>query len=220
MSKVDTIPTEEQEKAEEEYFELVKQGNAEADKAEKIVGCKYIEPCSRLLKKAHPNYTQDDIIDRIYLDFRGRWERSYIYTMIDSSLHNDANVKGAVKGWKTRNAKKLEISNNLFEKALEEAPEPPDITMPEREQEERSDHRILTVYGRITEACDKLWAALTEEDVMPHFDEDLTIEHIKPTRDFRRTIAFETAGNQLPFLDHRLECIDAVVTDMRKLINE
>lgn len=82
-----------------------------------------------------------------------------------------------------------------------------------------SNRTELTKMGDVRDACLALWKALTDKEFMPHKDEDLTVDHIKPTREFRQFIHGLTKDNRNGLHDW-LSYTEAAINDMLGMIEE
>lgn len=77
----------------------------------------------------------------------------------------------------------------------------------------------LTKMGNIRDACRQLWTALTDKQNMPHKDEDLIVDHIKPTREYRKFVYGLTKDN-LHGLHDWLSYTIVAAQDMLETIEE
>jgi|SRR5215831_8645353 len=50
---------------------------------------------------------------------------------------------------------------------------------------------IMTIYGEINRTAKDLYMAITQEDDVPHVDEDLLVDHIRPARQQMKSFALE-----------------------------
>lgn len=77
----------------------------------------------------------------------------------------------------------------------------------------------LTKMGDVRDGCNILWTALTDKANMPHRNEDLILDHIKPTREFRQFI-HGLSEDDLHGLHEWLFYTDAAIHDMMEMIEQ
>jgi hypothetical protein len=74
--------------------------------------------------------------------------------------------------------------------------------------------------GNITYHSARLFEALTEIDHLPYKDEDLTVEYIKPTRDYRKNLILELDEQSRKTVWNSLGSVEAAIQDMLDLLEE
>ena len=78
----------------------------------------------------------------------------------------------------------------------------------------------LTEMGDIRERAHWLYTALTREEFMPHKHEDLIVDHIKPTREFRHGIIAGLSQMDKNGLHDWLSYTKAAIEDMLEIIEQ
>jgi hypothetical protein len=80
--------------------------------------------------------------------------------------------------------------------------------------ETRSDGRTpLQKFAAINLAQSQLWTALTNKENMPHVHDDLTTDHIKPTRRYRTSLIHELDSMEQTGLARRCQYLIALLED-------
>lgn len=74
--------------------------------------------------------------------------------------------------------------------------------------------------GNITYHSARLFEALTEIDHLPYKDEDLIVEYIKPTRQYRKSLILELDEQSRKTVWNSLGSVEAVIQDMLDLLEE
>ena len=173
------------------------------------LGYLFIPELCELLKQEHPEYTNIQIQDQVTDDCCDIWERSSIYVYLPSWVHNQAKVAAAKKAWETKESKKLKACKNVFTELSSVSISEPRLPQPKErftEVDEELDKElhglglgkfgetnksIRELYGDITEAAGNLFKAMSQHDIPYSDDEDLIVDHIKPTREFWRSLMLE-----------------------------
>ena len=74
--------------------------------------------------------------------------------------------------------------------------------------------------GSITYYAAGLFKALTEATHMPHDSEDLTVDYIKPSRQFRKSLVLELDEQSRTSVWNYLGSTDAALQDMLDLLED
>lgn len=128
---------------------------------------------------------------------------------------------------------KLEDEKRVMDRLVNRLPEPvkeeeeePEVTTggwstgPSKYQKLGEETKSsLTKMGDVRDACRELWTALTDKEHMPHLDEDLIVNHIKPTREYRKFI-YELDEHEQAGLYNWLVYTDAALHDMLEILEE
>lgn len=191
----------------------------------------FIPQLCEALKEERPELTNEEIQADIYRDCHGIWEDSTIYKSFPSWIYDQGAVKRSKKGWETRYANELRSAEKLSaqltrihipEPKLETKIQDTDIELEDAELTKYGDKgkTLLTKYGDITRPIAELFSGLTEHEYMPHVDEDVILDHIKPTREYRRGIVLELDEEKRTTLHNWLAWVDLAIHDMLALIQE
>lgn len=141
------------------------------------------------------------------------------------------NMEKALQAKADKFREKTQSQSKAITKLVELSPEPPkepepEITSggislgPSKYQKQGEEGKSpLTKMGDIREACHDLWTALTNKKNMPHPDEDLIVDHIKPTREYRKFV-YELDENEKTGLHNWLTFTEAAISDMLEIIAE
>ena len=78
---------------------------------------------------------------------------------------------------------------------------------------------LRTLFGDITSSANSLFKALALDDI-PRRDEDFIVNYIKPTREFRRSLALELNENQRTIIHKYLSYTIEMAEDMIEMIRE
>jgi hypothetical protein len=190
----------------------------------------YIPELCELLKEQEPNLTNQEIKDRIESDWGDVWEISSIRQYFPSSLHDQIRVKQAKKAWETKNARKLNSVKTVFTELdnIVLSPAPPEID----EEFDVERHRLgLAEYGNtgktvfeltgdISEHAYDLFAALTNIKSPPNPSDDLLVDYIRPSREFRKGLMLEVDESTRTEIHNALHYASVALKDMIEIIRE
>jgi hypothetical protein len=223
--------TKQKKKLKKSYAELLEEfGNTQ-----KRIAVVYIPQLCDALKEENPEMSFAEIKRKVVDDavLQG-WNEGHIIRCLPSWLiEDDPNHKRVKKNWETRHANVLKSSSEMFEKITRNIPELPQ--QKEREPSEEvdqqmhelgiakfgeSDKSIREIKGDITEAAAQLFKALTQKDDMPDESEDLIVDYIKPTREFRRSLSLELDETSRTTIYNWLHYTSAAIEDMLNIIKE
>jgi hypothetical protein len=192
----------------------------------------YIPELCTALAVEDPHLSNKEIKDRIYLDLNGIWEESTIEKSFPSWIHNPGKVATAKKAWETKNAKKSSsVEKIITELNKVDLPEPrlPEIRY-EHEELDFEGGRLATygekgktisqLKGNITYHTARLFEALTESDHLPFDSEDLTVDYIKPTRQFRKSLVLELDEQGRKTVWNALGAVEAAIQDTLDILED
>ena len=203
----------------------------------------YIDEICRAYKEENPGWTNRDIKNRVYEELSDIHTRSYIENWWPDWIKDPSAVERGKMGRAAQLAHKKweesrEAALNVLSETVKKLPEPPKLV--EQPQEEDTEDEELTDTGPLLEshgepednkdvmdfikeinvAQHDLWKALTRNDTMPHVHEDLVLDHIKPTRKFRKGLVDKTPGMDRAGISRRCGYLVAVLQDMIEIIEE
>jgi ParB/RepB/Spo0J family partition protein len=117
---------------------------------------------------------------------------------------------------------KLDVHDVVEEVTYEDKNENEDNgrEIPEQFPELGTEKTELTRMGDIRDASYAEWTALTGKEFMPHKTDDLLVDHIKPTREFRRSIIAGLSEDNRHGLHDWLSYTEAAINDMLTVIEE
>jgi hypothetical protein len=200
----------------------------------------YVRELCEALAVEHLDWSNREIEDKIYLDVEGMWAKSTIKVSFPSWIHKPGRVAGAKKAWETRNARKLADTKKIF-MSLEKVdlPAPPASSPAKDDNEfeisEEMDAKLADmgmgrfgsqgktlhgVLGDINLGLARTFKALTESKYMPTEDSDLIVDYIKPSREFRKSLAMELDDRRRTTLHNWLHYVTVVAEDMLEQIKE
>lgn len=198
--------------------------------AKSKVGYKYIPWMCEALKEENPEWTNQEIQGKIYFDLDGEFVHTYIRDKLPSWVHDDKAVKRVKKAWETRNASKLDASIKKIEELSkidipvphlfsEDLGEGEELGEPLLESYGGRSENLLTLYSNIKQPCQDLFRALTNKE-LPGLYEDIILDYIKPSREFRKGIIYDIDESMRVGLYNALTQTDHAIHDMLKVIDE
>jgi hypothetical protein len=202
------------------------------------LGYLFIPELCELLKEEHPEFSNKSIQEQVIEDCSDIWERSSIYVYLPSWVHNQKQVQAAKKRWETKNADKVKNLKNVFkisEKIDLQEPTLPISTTKEDTKDEQFDQTLqelgvapygetgkstMTLTSEISEHAYKLFAALTNNDSPPDESDDLIVDYIKPSREFRKGLMLEVDKDRRTEIHNALHYASVAIEDMIEIIND
>lgn len=146
-----------------------------------------------------------------------------------------------VKNWETRHAKALKSSAESADKLrqdMKDIPIPPE-PKPIKDKEEQTDEEFnqtmqglgvapygetgkstMELTGAISEHAYKLFAALTNNDSPPNESDDLLVDYIKRSREFRKGLMLEVDKDRRTAIHNALHYVSVAIDDMIEIIND
>lgn len=215
-------------KSKKSYEELLNEAREIASKTAAV----FIPQMAEALKQENPDWTNQEIKDRIETDCYGIWKESTIYKFLPSWVHNEKAVKTAVKAWESKNARKVaEVRKNLsrFQEINLQEPtlpilgeEEPDeyIGEPMLESYGDNEESPLTVYGKINGPMRELFKALTNKELPTSTEIDLILEYLKPTREYRKGIFYEIEKDMRTYMYNAMVYTRDALNDTLKILDE
>lgn len=167
---------------------------------------------------------------------QGVWSSKGIGNYIPSWLKNPANIEAGKMGREVQLAqryqKKVESQKEVFD-LIKQLPKPPEelkedldeviggwSTGPSKYHRLGDDKKSpLTKMGDIRDGCRELFFALTDRNYMPNEGEDLLLDHIKPTREYRKFI-HELDEREQVGMYNWLVYTEAAIKDMLNMLDE
>jgi hypothetical protein len=193
----------------------------------------YIPELCEALKSEQPELSNTEIKQQIELDLEGIWKPTTILTSLPSWIHDQKKVQASKLGWERQNTRKViaakKIIADLEKINLPEA----NIKQPDRTEEVDqemhelgiakfgdSDKSIRELKGRIYQSATDLFEALTDKETPPDESDDLIVDYIKPTREFRRSLILELDEGDRTLIHNKLHYASVAIEDMIKIISE
>lgn len=216
-------------KSKKSYEELLNEAREIASKTAAV----FVPQMADALREENPQWTNQEIQDKIYLDCKGIWEEGTIYVSFPSWVHNQKSVATAKKGWETRNERKLQEAKKLFGRLNENELKP--LKLRHEEEEEEPDEYIgepmlesygdneespLTVYGKINGPMRELFKALTNKELPTSTEIDLILEYLKPTREYRKGIFYEIEKDMRTYMYNAMVYTRDALNDTLKILDE
>jgi hypothetical protein len=196
-------------------------------------GIVFIPKLCDALKEERPEFSNKQIEEKIYLDCEGIWVRSYIHACLPSWIHNQKKVIATKKQWEKRYANAIKvadkISANLAQVQIPESkmPEPENDESVDQEMHElglakfgETDKSIRELKGEISHYTAMLFKALTLKDIPRGDSEDLMVEYIKPSREFRRSLVLELDETDKTIIHNWLHYVSLAIEDMIEIMRE
>jgi hypothetical protein len=195
----------------------------------------YVPELCVALAVEHTDWSNREIQDKIYLDLDGIWAKSTITESFPSWIHKPGKVAGGKKAWETRNARKLAETKKIFVSLEKVDLPPPPATSPAKDDDEEFEiseemdakladmgmgrfgsqgKTLHGVLGDINLGLARAFKALTESKYMPTEDSDLIVDYIKPSREFRKSLAIELDDRRRTTLHNWLHYVTVVAEDM------
>lgn len=224
-------------KTKKSYAQLLK----EAEETTKKVAAVYVRQLCEALRDENPDMSYAEIRETVFADCSaigwGGKTGSTIYHNFPSWLvEDDPNHKRVVKNWETRHANILKSSADSAEKLkkdLKDVPLPPEPKT--REVDEKFDETMhelgVAEYGEtgkstrdltgdISEHAYKLFAALTNNNSPPNTSDDLLVDYIRPSREFRKGLMLEVDSHRRAAIHNALHYVSVAIEDMIEVIDE
>lgn len=216
-------------KLKKSYAELLE----EFMSTKKRIAVVYIPLLCEALKDENPDMKYTDIKDKIVYDAEQQgWDKQYILRCLPSWLvEDDPRHKLAVKNWEKRHANQIKESYKKFDLYTKQTPEPPEPKESYEHEDLDLEGGRLAIYGEkgklisqqkgdITYHTARLFEALTEIDHLPHKDEDLILDYVKPTRQYRKSLILELDEQSRKTVWNALGAVEAVIQDTLDLLEE
>src|SRR4030095_9191 len=193
----------------------------------------YVPQIADAVEYEHPDwdiYKKRDFVSKSFVD--NGWNEQYIDRVIREHAPqlNEGNVfhHAQITRWKNqKNDEKLKASIDNFNKQTKNM-EPPEVK--EREPEPMSDEEltdlgvasyggreksIFDIKNEIWKGARILFSALCDEKEAPYTaEEDLLVDYIKPTREYRLTLAYELDKSQRANIHNLLHSVIEASEDM------
>lgn len=204
----------------------------------------YVPILCKIIKKGWPHYTNEEIQDKVIRDCDQKlgWNEDYIYSCIPSDFRpQQAKVRARQKFSQEKiekeNAPKIEQALKYFDKITEipiKDPPQPKAEPEEFEISEEMDEKLTemgmgrfgsqgktlrAVLGDINEGLAKAFKGLTEARYMPTENDDLIVDIIKPSREFRKSLALELDDRHRTTLHNWCHYVSVAIEDMIEQIN-
>jgi len=181
---------------------------------------------------------RDEIREMIYADCEELGlNLGSVKTYIPSWLQYEKRIQQTIKGWETRNAKTLEkLQNKFAEIAKTQVTEPP---VPKEQEDEDdkfsdvelhemglgkfagSDKPMFSIVREIHTSAGQLFKILSNGKYSPtSATEDLLVDYIKPTREYRLSIALELSKKERAVLHNQLVNVIEIAEDMVEQIDK
>lgn len=192
----------------------------------------YVPILCKLVKKGWPDETDDWRQDKVIEDCEKRlgWNTDTVYNYIPSEFRPDqGHVKSEARKKILRiekeNAPKVEAALKYFDKITELVIREPPQPKPELISEEKLHDLGLGSYGEshksihrvrneIHEGIRLLFKALCDDKDLPNDQDDLIVDYIKPTREYRLGLAMEFDQAQRTNMHNKLHFVIAAAEDM------
>jgi hypothetical protein len=197
----------------------------------------YVPELCQALAVEHTDWSNKEIQNKVYLDLEGFWSTHTIRDSLPSWILKPGYVAGAKKGWETKNANKLKSSSKILETFEKVDLPPPPATPKTRESEDEEFEEISedmdakltelgmgrfgsqgktlrSVLGDINHGLAGTFKALTETKDMPTETDDLLVDFIRPTREFRKSLALELEHKHRTQLHNWCHYASVVIEDM------
>jgi hypothetical protein len=176
---------------------------------------------------------KDEIRELVYSDCEELGlNQNSVASYIPSWLEKERNRQRTLRAWETRNAAKLEASIKKYAELKNiELPEPPQPKEPEPISEEKLHDLGLGSYGEshksvhrvrneIHEGIRLLFKALCDDKDLPNDQDDLIVDYIKPTREYRLGLAMEFDQAQRTNMHNKLHFVITAAEDMIEQIDK
>lgn len=212
------------------YEELLNEAREIASKT----AAAFVPQMADALREENPEWTNQEIKDRIETDCYGIWKESTIYQYLPSWLHNQEEVARAKKRWEKKHAEEQQalIKNiNRFRELPFQEPSLPLSVGDEEEPDEYIDEPMLesygdneesplTVYGKINGPMRELFKALTNKELPTSTEIDLILEYLKPTREYRKGIFYEIEKDMRTYMYNAMVYTRDALNDTLKILDE
>ena len=178
IDQLNYLEQQQQKKKGKTYAQLLE----EIDSMNNKLAVVYVPRLCEALRNENPTMLYEEIKEKVFTDCRrigwGGSTGSTIYHNLPSWLiEDDPQHKKIVKAWETRNANRLKASADSADEFLKQTPEPPKKKELEYEPVEHDYGQfepqgekgvsVSTQFGRINDAANDLYKALTDKDELP-----------------------------------------------------
>jgi len=227
--------TKQKKKLKKSYAELLE----EFSNTKKRIAVVYIPLLCEAMRDENPSMSYLDIKARVVSDAVTQgWNEPYVVRclpswVLEADPYRDYKHERTLKSWESRNKNKLESLHRkvaLINEEISEPPEPKQKEITEEADQQmhelgiakfgESDKSVRELKGDITEAAAQLFKALTQKDDMPDESDDLIVDYIKPTREFRRSLSLELDETARTTIYNWLHYTNAAIEDMMQIISE
>ena len=193
----------------------------------------YIPELFEALHKERADWKNDELESKIVKDLEGINKPSTIHGYRPDWMKNPNRIRGGQKAATTLTQK------NYVRQQTREKLEQIDEQTPEPEQDENSqtttkgqpldqwedEHPEIApspfeLIGEINKSIDRLWRALTGIRYMPTKEDNVQIDHIKPTRQFRNDIAKGSSETERTYLYNWLVWLRMAEDDMFNILEK
>jgi hypothetical protein len=226
--------TKQKKKLKKSYAELLE----EFKNTKKRIAVAYVPLLCEAMKDENPEMDYMEIKEKVVSDAVGDgWNEPYIIRclpswIVEADPKRDMHHLRALKVAEAkRNNRDLELK--VLKLAQEPFTEPPaprvKDTSEELDQElhelgiakfGNTDKSIRELKGRIYQSATDLFEALTDKDSPPDESDDLMVDYIKPTREFRRSLILELDEGDRTLLHNKLHYASVAIEDMLNIIKE
>jgi len=241
MTNQETAQISKYQKEYDQKFEEIKSITSKTKQA-------YVPILCGIIKKGWPHYTNQEIQDKVIRDCDQKlgWNRDTVNNYIPSEFRPDSpQLRGAktkadkkILSLERENAPKIEQALRYFDKITEipikelpaEKPEPEEFEISEEMDAKLADmgmgrfgsqgKTLHGVLGDINLGLARAFKALTESKYMPTEDSDLIVDYIKPSREFRKSLAIELDDRRRTTLHNWLHYVTVAAEDMIEQIKE
>jgi len=217
---------EQKQKGKKSYAQLLEEARSLQDKLAVV----YVPKLCEALRdegKTYEEIKQQVYRDCVELGWGGKTGSTIYHNFPSWLIDDDPNHKNAVKAWESRNANKAkrlaESASLLVDVNLPPKPEPKET---EINDEQLADIGVgsyggneRTTFGQnndVHEAARRLFKALSDIEPPVDASEDLFNDYIKPTREFRTSLAHELKKRERTDMHNLLHSVIEVSEDMIK----
>lgn len=200
------MSTIQKQKSTKSYAELLE----EFANTKKRIAVIYIPLLCEAMRNENPDMSYMEIKEKVVGDaVEQGWNEPYIVRCLPSWIiaadpNRDYHRERVLKSWESRNKNKLKLLHQKAELINREISEPPEAKQEPGYSisEEKMDDLGFTGYGEkgktmfsilqeIKGGAEECFRGLCDDKTMPYADEDLLVDYIKPTREYRLNIALE-----------------------------
>jgi len=218
----ETIQTIRKKKPAKSYDELLKEIKSLFRKSAAV----YVPELCTALAVEHLDWSNEKIKNKVFDDLEGFWSPLTVEDSLPSWIHDPSKVATSKKGWETRNANKVSSASKILAQLEKvDLPPPPPIREESGINDEKlhdlglgsyggSDKTIFRVRNDIHEGARLLFKALCDDKNLPDDGDDLLVDFIKPTREYRLGLAMELDKNQRTNMHNVLHCVIEAAEDM------
>lgn len=193
---------------------------------------KYVPELCEILRKADPTLKGKEIGDKVKQDCEDRlgWNWDTVQQYLPSFAVNEKASQSAKKRYEAQNREKLEkiskIFGNLQSVNIPPPPEPKERSSYSEELDEKltdiglgsygeGGKTIFGIRGDIHQGARICFRALCDDKEIPYgADEDVLVDYIKPTREYRLNIALESSESERADLHNIMHNLILAAEDM------